>query len=67
MFNNKATSYQQMEKKPKEKKFKQNEYEETRKLVEDGEDTNIVKEIKKKGKTTVKKNHIISNYLIKYT
>ena len=50
MFNNKATSYQQMEKKPKEKKFKQNEYEEIRKLVEDGEDTNIFKEIKKKTK-----------------
>ena len=47
MFNNKATSYQQMEKEPKEKKFKQNEYEEMRKLVEDGEDTNIFKEIKK--------------------
>ena len=54
MFNNKATSYQQMEKKPKEKKFKQNEYEEIRKLVEDGEDTNIVKEIKNKKKNTSK-------------
>ena len=56
MFNNKATSYQQMEKKPKEKKFKQNEYEEIRKLVEDGEDTNIVKEIKTKKKNNNKEN-----------
>ena len=47
MFFNKAITYEQMEKKPKEKKFKQNSYEEIRKLVEDGEDTNIVKEIKK--------------------
>ena len=36
-----------MEKKPKEKKFKQNEYEEIRKLVEDNEGNDIVKEIKK--------------------
>ena len=43
-----------MEKKPKEKKFKQNEYEEIRKLVEDGEDTNIVKEVKTKKKNNNK-------------
>ena len=31
MFFNKAITYEQMEKKPKEKKFKQNSYEEIRK------------------------------------
>ena len=50
MFHYKATTYQQMEKQPKEKKFKNNSYEEIRKIVEDGEDTNIVKEIKNKKK-----------------
>ena len=65
MFFNKAITYEQMEKKPKEKKFKQNSYEEIRKLVEDGEDTNIVKEIKNKRKILMK-NHITLNYLIKY-
>ena len=54
-----------MEKKPKEKKIKQNSYEEIRKLVEDGEDTNIVKEIKNKKKNT-NENHITLNGLIKY-
>ena len=50
MYHYKATTYQQMEKQPKEKKFKKNSYEEIRKIVEDGEDTNIVKEIKNKKK-----------------
>ena len=50
MYHYKATTYQQMEKQPKEKKFKNNSYEEIRKIVEDGEDTNIVKEIKNKKK-----------------
>ena len=35
---------------PKEKKFKQNSYEEIRKLVEENEGNNIVKEIKNKKK-----------------
>ena len=39
-----------MEKKPKEKKFKQNAYEEIRKVVEDNEGNDIVKEIKNKKK-----------------
>ena len=56
MFSYKTTTYQQMEKKKKEQKFKQNEYEEIRKLVEDGEDTNIVKEIKTKKKINNKEN-----------
>ena len=56
MFSYKTTTYQQMEKKKKEQKFKQNEYEEIRKLVEDGEDTNIVKEIKTKKKINNKGN-----------
>ena len=34
-----------MEKKPKEKKFKQNEYEEIRKIVEDNEGNDIAKEL----------------------
>ena len=51
MFHPKAITYEQMEKKPKEKKFKQNEYEEIRKLVEDNEGNDIVKEIKKKNNT----------------
>ena len=46
-----------MEKKPKEKKFKQNGYEEIRKLVEDNEGNDIVKEIKNK-----KKNHKENKY-----
>ena len=50
MFHNKTTTYEPMEKKPKEKKFKQNAYEEIRKLVDDDEGNNIVKEVKKKGK-----------------
>ena len=43
MFNNKATTYQQMQKPKKEKKFKQNEYEEIRKLVEENEGNDIGK------------------------
>ena len=50
MYHYKATTYEQMEKKPKEKKFKQNEYEEIRKLVEDNEGSDIVKELKTKRK-----------------
>ena len=48
MFHPKATTYEQMEKKPKEKKFKQNSYEEIRKLVDENEVNNIVKEVKSK-------------------
>ena len=55
MFSYKATTYQQMEKKPKEKKFKQNSYEEIRKLVETNEGNDIVKEVKNK-KNTKKQN-----------
>ena len=60
MFHPKATTYERMEKTPrqrlasyatpKEKKFKQNSYEEIRKLVEDNEGNNIVKEVKSKKK-----------------
>ena len=50
MYHYKATTYEQMEKKPKEKKFKQNEYEEIRQLVEDNEGSDIVKELKTKRK-----------------
>ena len=51
MFHSKATTYEQMEKKPKDKKFKQNAYEEIRKLVDDTEGNNTVKEVKKKNNT----------------
>ena len=54
MFSYKSSSYEQTEKQPKEKKFKNNSYEEIRKLVEDGENTNIVKEIKNKKKNNNK-------------
>ena len=47
MFNNKATTYQQTENPKKEKKFKQNEYEEIRKLVEENEGNDILKEVAK--------------------
>ena len=46
MYHYKSTTYEKIEKQKPDKKFKQNSYEEIRKLVEDGEDTNIVKEIK---------------------
>ena len=41
MFNYKAMTYQPMEKPKQEKKFKQNSYEEIRKLVEDAEATAV--------------------------
>ena len=50
MFNYKATSYEKMEKKPKEKNLKQNAYEEIRKIVDDNEGNDIVKEVKTKKK-----------------
>ena len=51
MFHPKTTTYEQMEKKPKDKKFKQKACEEIRKLVDDTEGNNIVKEVKKKNNT----------------
>ena len=55
MFHPKATTYEQMEKTtPKEKKFKQNSYEEIRKLVDENEVNNIVKEVKNKKKNNTK-------------
>ena len=48
MYHYKATTYEKLEKQPKEKKFKQNSYEEIRKLVEDGEENNVVNNIKNK-------------------
>ena len=47
MFHPKATTYEQMENKPKDKKIKQNAYEEIRKMV-DNEGSNTVNEIKTK-------------------
>ena len=57
MFSYKSSSYEQMEKQPEEKKFKKNSYEEIRKLVEDGENTDIVKEIKNKKKNNNEKTY----------
>ena len=54
MFSYKSSSYEQMEKQPKEKKFKQNSYEEIRKLVEDADDNSIVKEVRNKKKNNSK-------------
>ena len=52
MYSYKSSSYEQMEKKPKEKKFKQNAYEEVRKLIDENEDNNsMIKESKNKKKT----------------
>ena len=50
MFHYKAQTYEKMEKTKPDKKFKQNSYEEIRKLVEDNEGNNIVKEVKNKKK-----------------
>ena len=57
MHPQKAVTYQQMEKKPREKKFKQNDYEEIRKVVEDNEGNHIVKEIKNKKKNNKENKH----------
>ena len=65
MFAYKSSSYEKLEKPKPEKKFKQNSYEEIRKLVEDNDGNDIVKEVKTKRKI-IKKFHIILNYLIKY-
>ena len=55
MYHYKASTYEQMEKPKKEKKFKQNAYEEIRKLVEDEDNNNTVKEVRNK-KKNVKEN-----------
>ena len=49
MYHYKATTYEKMEKQKPDKKFKQNSYEE-RKLVEDSDGNDIVKEVKNKKK-----------------
>ena len=56
MLHYKATTYEQMEKKPKEKKFNQNEYEEVRKLIEQNEGNETVNEIKVKNKAKKQEN-----------
>ena len=57
MYHYKATTYEQMEEKPKEKKFKQNAYEEVRKLIEENEDNNnMMKKLKTKRKLKKKIN-----------
>ena len=56
MFYYKATTYEQMEKKPKERKFKQNAYEEVRKIIEQNEGNDAVNEIKVKNKAKKQEN-----------
>ena len=56
MFHNKGTTYEQMEKPKKEKKFKQNAYDEIRKLIEENEGNETVKEIKTQKKNNNKEN-----------
>ena len=56
MFSYKATTYEQMEKKPKDKKFKQSAYEEVRKLIEQNEGNGAVNELKVKNKTKKQEN-----------
>ena len=56
MFSYKASSYEKIEKPKQEKKFKQNSYEEIRKLVEDNEGTEIVNNIKNKKKNKPENN-----------
>ena len=60
MYHYKPTTYEQMEKKPKEKKFKQNSYEEIRKLVEESnpENQEINSIVKNKNKKTNSKEKI---------
>ena len=48
MFSYKASTYEKMEKPKQEKKFKQNSYEEIRKLVEDTDKNEVVNNIKNK-------------------
>ena len=53
MFAYKTTSYEKVEKPKQDKKFKQNSYEEMRKIVEDGGDMKLKETIKtKKGNNT---------------
>ena len=61
MFAYKSTSYEQMEKKPKEKKFKQNSYEEIRKLVEDGGEMTLKETIRTKKDNNKNENKIKFN------
>ena len=50
MFHYKTTTYEKMEKQKPDKKLKQNSYEEIRKLVDDNEGNDVVKEVKNKKK-----------------
>ena len=63
MFSYKAQTYEQMEKKPKEKKFKQNSYEEIRKLVEESnpENQEINSIVKSKKNKNTNENKYSSN------
>ena len=44
MFHDKATTYEQMEKKPKEKKFDQNSHDEIRRVIDDNDVENQEKQ-----------------------
>ena len=57
MFHNKLITYEQMEKPKKEKNFKQNAYEEIRKLIEENEGNEVVKEVQTKKKQNPENKH----------
>ena len=61
MFHPKAITYEQMEKPKKEKKFKQNSYEEIRKLVEDGGEMTLKETIKTKKDNNKNENKVKLN------
>ena len=56
MFAYKSTSYEKVEKPKQDKKFKQNNYEEIRKIVEDGGEMKLKETIK-----TRKENNTVEN------
>ena len=64
MFQPKAITYEQMEKPKKEKKFKQNSYEEIRKLVEDGGEMTLKETIKTKKDNNKNENKIKFNVCV---
>ena len=61
MFAYKTTSYEKVEKPKSEKKFKQNSYEEIRKIVEDGGEMKLKETIKTKKDNNKTENKIKFN------
>ena len=65
MFADKTTSYEKVEKPKQDKKFKQNSYEEIRKIVEDGGEMKLKETIKTK-KTITPNIKLSLTYLVKF-